>query len=158
MEKEELKPILEKNEQNGKQKANIDEININKNYIKDLYFEEKENDSLIISTSKDYNYFCEIKFTELKKKYKILSSIKNKEKFIKLLKQLLERNKIYISFYIPEILTQISLVLTSLFGEEEIITFELKYKDFDKEIQKVLIKKLIKMNKKKKQILNKSIK
>lgn len=155
-EEKELK--IEQNENKKEQKDKKQDININKknlqkninkNLIKDIYFENNEEDNLIISLSKDYDYFCEINFDDLKNKYKILKSVKNKENFIALLKRLKEKNKIYISLYLPNILKQISVILTSLLGDEEIITFELKYKNFEEEMPKVLIKELVKLNKNK---------
>ena len=109
-------------------------------------------------TNEQIKYSYKNKLKELKKQYPILNNIKNVKKFINILEILKEKNKMKINLYLKNVVIQISIIFTSIFGDEEEITFELISEDIkEKDLLKYLTKFLIKRRESKNNINNKSI-
>ena len=107
-------------------------------------------------TNDQIKYSYKEKLKELKKQYLILNNIKNVKKFINILNGLKEKNKMKINLYLKNVVIQISIIVTSILGDEEEITFELISEDIkEKDLFKYLTKFLIKIRENKNNISNK---
>jgi len=115
--------------------------------VKDLGQDKIEIYIIKNEDNKHKKYSCKINFKKLKKQNKVLNLVGNIENFINIIKVLNERNKIKTNFYLKNVIIQVGILFTSIFGEEEEITFELASEDMKKEdLVNNLIQELIKEN------------
>ena len=109
-----------------------------------------DNDILKIEIGYYSEYKYENSFSKLKKKYEFLECVNDENDFISLIKSLKEKNKIKIKFIMKNKLIQISAIFMDIYGDEQEITFELIYENFNrKKLLNSLVKKMIKIKGKK---------
>ena len=109
-----------------------------------------DNDVLKLEIGYYKKYKYENSFSKLKEKYEFLESVNDENDFISLLKSLKEKNKIKIKFIMENKIIQISAIFIDIYGDEQEITFELIYENFNhKKLLNSLVKKIIKIKGKK---------
>ena len=143
------KEIYEKKQNDNKiieKKNNEENIDIS-NKIK---LNKIDDNLLNLSLSIDeIEYKHNINIDELKEEYNILKSIKNAEDFIDIISILLKKKKVKINLIIKKIIIQISILFTSLTGDEVKILFDLTPENIDnKKLNKYLIETLIEKDEK----------
>jgi len=155
-----LKQEKKKKKKEKKEEIDMDLVEIDSLDLQTIEFDDLGGGLFEIysDTDEQIKYSYKNKLKELKKQYPILNNIKNVKKFINILEILKEKNKMKINLYLKNIVIQISIIFTSIFGDEEEITFELISEDIkEKDLLKYLTKFLIKIRESKNNINNKSI-
>ena len=72
------------------------------------------------------------KFEFIKKKYEFLDCIKDKKSLVDVLKKLFEKKKIKINLILENILINISVLYTTIYGHIEEMKFTLRHSDVEK--------------------------
>ena len=121
-----------------KSKNNLLSIKIDKNEEKEKWYHN--------FNPKGY-YYYENSLDNLKNDYEILSSIENVDEFKDIFKKLEKSKRVKINYYLKKVVIQIGVLVTNLEGEDEEITFELKYNRNEEKLNESLIKEIIEIKK-----------
>ena len=130
-------------EKKGKEKNNEDK---NDNYEvggRDINFYNEDENLEIYIRKNGSKYSCTTDFYKLKEKYEILGGMKDTDKLIEILEELKDKGKVIINYYLENVVIQIGIIFTTLYGDQEEITFELINEDIESvDLTKYLIKEI----------------
>ena len=168
--KEEIKNFTEKNEFNGGfLVSSMNGKNINESFkfivfeiikrvkekIKNLEAVKEikiinEKDMIKIYTYKNEGdkknnlYECKIDIKQLKEEYDFLEPLIDAYDFVEIVENLKVQNRVKINLYFKKIVIQIGILIYSIYGDKEEVTFDLIHEDLNpEELSKKLIEKLV---------------